>query len=195
MQVVEQQGLKPTPEAEAVYRRWIAVLNDEFTRHQGMDRRAEIVRDELHQLYLGRPHGGRMNATLTSELATNVLAETFDPRNATLRAEYEAGIDPVRFAPVKPLIWFWLMFDRSPLGLNTWLGLKFRCMLGHHIFAHMGKGVKVYRNVEFTFGYNVTLEDNCVLRRGVYLDDRDPLRVRPETDVAEGTRLEPAAGV
>jgi inactivated superfamily I helicase len=49
---------QPQPEAEEIYRRWIAHLDEEFTRHQAADRRAEIVRDQLYQLYLGRPHGG-----------------------------------------------------------------------------------------------------------------------------------------
>jgi acetyltransferase-like isoleucine patch superfamily enzyme len=195
MGTTEQRELKPTPEAEALYRKWISHLGDEFTRHQSADRRAEIVRDELNQLYLGRPHGGRMNTTLSSEWATNVLTETFDPRNATLRSEYYEGIDVAKFAPRKPLIWFWQMFDRSPLGLNTWLGLHFRCMLAHHIFGSLGKGVKIYRNVEFTYGYNVKVEDNCVIHRGVYLDDRDEILLRAGTDVVEGTRVEPSVPV
>jgi hypothetical protein len=189
----QQRELKPTPEAEALYRRWISHLNEEFGRHQSVDRRSEIVRDELHQLYLGRPHGGRMNVTLSSELGTNVLTETFDPRNATLRSEYYEDVDPAKFALRKPLIWFWLMFDRSPLGLNLWLGLRFRCMLGHHIFASLGKGVKIYRNVDFTYGYNLTIEDNCAIHRGAYLDDRKPIVLREGTNVGEGERVEPPA--
>jgi len=47
----------PTLEAEEVYRRWLQFLDDEFTRHCLPERRAEIVRDQLYQLYLGRPHG------------------------------------------------------------------------------------------------------------------------------------------
>ena len=185
----QQRELKPTPEAEALYRRWVSHLNDEFTRHQNVDRRSEIVRDELHQVYLGRPHGGRLNMTLSSELATNVLAESFDPRNATLRSEYLSEIDMAQFALRKPLIWFWQMFDRSPLGLNLWLGLKMRCMLGHHIFASLGKGVKIYRNVEFTFGYNVTVEDDCTILRGAYLDDVKEIHLPAGTTVAEGQRV------
>ena len=57
---------KPMPEAEAIYRRWLAHLHAEFTRHTGCTRRSEIVRDELHMILLGRPHGGRMNASLIS---------------------------------------------------------------------------------------------------------------------------------
>jgi len=80
--------LKPTAEAESTYRRWLAQLNEEFTRHQTVDRRSEIVRDELYQMYLGRPHGGRTSVTLTSELASHALTECFDPRNVTLEPEY-----------------------------------------------------------------------------------------------------------
>ena len=190
MGTTEQRELKPTPEAEALYRRWVSHMNDEFTRHQSVDRRAEIVRDELNQMYLGRPHGGRMNVALSSELATNVLAESFDPRNATLRSEYYEDIDAAKFAVRKPLIWFWQMFDRSPLGLNLWLGLRFRCMLGHHIFGKLGKGVKIYRNVDFTYGYNLTIGDNCVIHRGAYLDDRRQIVLSEGTVVAEGERVE-----
>ena len=43
MPVHEYRELKPTPEAEAIYRRWLANLNEEFTRHQSPDRRSEIV--------------------------------------------------------------------------------------------------------------------------------------------------------
>src|SRR5271167_2885761 len=104
MPVQNYRELKPTPEAEAIFRRWLSLLNEEFTRHQSVDRRSEIVRDELYQLYLGRPHGGRMNTTLSSELTTNVLSETFNPRNATLRSKYYNDIDAKKFALRKPLI-------------------------------------------------------------------------------------------
>jgi acetyltransferase-like isoleucine patch superfamily enzyme len=177
--------LKPTPEAEAIYRRWIANLNEEFTRHQSFEMRSEIVRDELYQIYLGRMHGGRVNNNLTSELATNVLTESFDPRNATLEPEYYGDIDAEKYALRKPLIWFWQMFDRSPLGLNHWLGFKFRCMLGRHIFKHMGKGVKIFHNVEFTFGYNLTIEDNCTIHKNVMLDDRGEIILHANSSVSD----------
>lgn len=177
--------LKPTPEAEALYRRWLAHLNDEFTKHQSVDRRSEIVRDELYQLYLGKPHGGRMNAMLDSELGTNVLHECFDPRNVTLEPEYYGDIDAEKYAVRKPLIWFWQMFDRSPLGLNHWLGFKFRCMLGHHIFRHMGKGVKIFHNVEFTYGYNLTIEDNCTIHKNVMLDDRGGIIIHEGSSISD----------
>jgi acetyltransferase-like isoleucine patch superfamily enzyme len=179
------RDLKPTPEAEALFRRWLAHLNEEFTRHQSVDRRSDIVRDELYQMYLGKPHGGRMNALLDSELGTNVLTETFDPRNVTLEPEYYGDIDAEKYAVRKPLIWFWQMFDRSPLGLNHWLGFKFRCMLGHHIFRHMGKGVKIFHNVEFTYGYNLTIEDNCTIHKNVMLDDRGGIVIHEGSSISD----------
>jgi acetyltransferase-like isoleucine patch superfamily enzyme len=185
MPIHSYRELKPTPEAEAIFRRWLSNLNEEFTRHQSVDRRSEIVRDELTQLFLGRPSGGRKQATLTSELATNVMAESFDPRNATLEPEYYGDIDAEKYAIRKPLIYFWMMFDRSPAGLNHWLGYRFRCMLGRHIFRHLGKGVKIFHNVEFTYGYNLTIGDNCVIHKNVLLDDRGEIILHNGTSISD----------
>jgi len=162
----------PQPEAEDVYRRWLAYLDDEFTRHQAAERRAEIVRDQLFQLYLGRPHGGKLNFTLTSELPLNVLQLSLDPGNITLESQQFPDVDPERFAASKPLLWFWQMFDRSPIGLNHWLGIRFRCMLGRHLFAKMGKSVRIEHGVELTYGYNLCIEDNVIVRQRAMLDDR-----------------------
>jgi acetyltransferase-like isoleucine patch superfamily enzyme len=168
---------QPLPEAEEIYRRWIAHLDEEFTRHQAAERRAEIVRDQLYQLYLGRPHGGKLNFTLTSELPMNVQQLSLDPGNVTLEAEHYADIDRERFARSKPLLWFWQMFDRSPIGLNHWLGVRFRAMLGRHLFAHIGKGVRIGYGIELTYGYNLTLEDRVIIRQRALLDDRAAIRI------------------
>jgi acetyltransferase-like isoleucine patch superfamily enzyme len=167
----------PQPEAEEVYRRWISFLDEEFTRHQAAERRAEIVRDQLFQLYMGRPHGGKLNFTLTSELPLNVLQLSLDPGNVTLEAEHFPDVDRQRFSTSKPLLWFWQMFDRSPIGLNHWLGIRFRCMLGRHLFAKMGKGVQIGHGVELTYGYNLTIEDGVVVRSRAMLDDRAEIRL------------------
>jgi acetyltransferase-like isoleucine patch superfamily enzyme len=167
--------LKPLPDAEATFTRWIAHLDTEFTRHSRVELRGEIVRDELHQLYLGRPHGGKLNFNMVTELPFNVLQLTLDPRNATLEPEYYSDVDMEKYAVLKPLIWFWRMFDRSPVGLNQWLGFRFRAMLGRHIFQHIGKDVRIFHGVEFSFGYNLTIEDNCTIHKYASLDDRRPI--------------------
>lgn len=178
VQVPPAEIPKPLPEAEAVYRRWLAHLHAEFTRHTSCTRRSEIVRDELHMIIMGRPHGGRMNASLISELPMAVLAESFDPRNVTLPAEMDLYTDRERFGPLKPLLWFWRGFDRSILGANLWLGLRFRAMLGQHIFAGIGKNVRIYRDVVFERGYTLTFADDAVVRPGVRIDDADARTIR-----------------
>ncbi len=135
------------------------------------------MREQLHQLYLSAPGGAKLNFTLITELPTNVLQLSLDPRNSTLAPEYESGVDPKKYAERKPLIWFWLMFDRSPVGLNLWLGFRFRAMLARHIFEHIGNNVSLYPGIEFTFGYNLSLEDDCTILPGAVLDDRKPLRI------------------
>jgi acetyltransferase-like isoleucine patch superfamily enzyme len=167
----------PAPEAEEVYRRWLQFLDDEFTRHRSPERRNEIVRDQLYQLYLGRPHGGKLNLTLTSELPGNVVSLSLDPENVTLESGYFADADRDRFNERKPLLWFWQMFDRSPVGLNHWLGLRFRCMLGRHIFAQMGSGVKIYHGVDLTYGYNLSIDDGVTIRQRVLLNDRGGITI------------------
>jgi acetyltransferase-like isoleucine patch superfamily enzyme len=162
----------PAPEAEEVYRRWLQFLDDELARHSSPERRCEIVRDQLHQLYLGRPHGTKSSISLTSELPGTILALSLDPANVTLEAEYFPDTDRERYATRKPLLWFWKMFDRSPIGLNHWLGLRFRCMLGRHIFDQLGAGVKIYHGVDLTLGYNLSIGDGVTIRQGALLNDR-----------------------
>ena len=181
----QYREIEPTREAKEVFIRWIEYLDDEFSRHQSVTLRGEIVRDNLHQLLLGRPHGGRLNFTLATELPFNVLELSLDPANVTLEPEYYGDIDPDRYALVKPLAWFWRMFDRSPVGLNHWLGFRFRSMLGKHIFKSIGRNVKIYHGVEFTFGYNLTLEDDVIIHNHVLLDDRGELVIRKGASISE----------
>jgi acetyltransferase-like isoleucine patch superfamily enzyme len=179
----------PTPEAEEVFRRWVRFLDEEFYRHRSPERRSEIVRDQLHQLYLGRPHGTKSNVALTSELPGNVLSFSLDPENVTLDAEYFTDVDPVEYAIRKPLIWFWKMFDRSPIGLNVWLGLRFRCMLARHIFDHMGSGVKIHHGVDLTYGYNLSIDDGAVVHQGVLLHDRGGIKVGKNAIIGSFARI------
>jgi acetyltransferase-like isoleucine patch superfamily enzyme len=177
MATTQSTAPHPAAEAEEVYRRWLQFLDDEFIRHGSPERRAEIVRDQLYQLYLGRPHGGKLNLTLTSELPGNILGLALDPENVTLEAEHFADINRERYLRRKPLIWFWQMFDRSPIGLNHWLGIRFRAMLGRHIFDHLGAGVRMYQGIEFTYGYNLHIEDGVTIRQGALLNDRGGITI------------------
>ncbi|MEO6878254.1 MAG: acyltransferase, partial [Gemmatimonadaceae bacterium] len=62
--------------------------------------------------------------------ATRLALASMDPRNITLEPEYYGDCIDERFQRVKPLLWLWYSFDRSPLGgQNVWLGIELRRML------------------------------------------------------------------
>jgi acetyltransferase-like isoleucine patch superfamily enzyme len=177
--------LEPTREAKEVFERWIDYLDREIGKHTKASLRQELVLDNLHQMMLGSPKGGRLNFNLDSELPFNVLQLSLDPKNITLEPEYYGDVDVDRYAAIKPLIYFWQMFDRSPLVLNHWLGFRFRAMLGKHIFKSIGKNVKIFHEVEFSFGYNLTIEDDCVIHRNVILDDRGEIIIKKGTSISD----------
>ncbi len=177
--------LEPSREAREVFERWIAFLDREIGRHKKAALREELVLDNLHQLQLGTPKGGRLNFNLNSELAYNVLQLSLDPKNITLEPEYYGEVDQEKYAERKPLIYFWQMFDRSPIALNHWLGFRFRAMLAKHIFKSVGSNVKIFHGVEFSFGYNLTIEDDCVIHRYVILDDRGEIVIKKGTSISD----------
>src|SRR5256885_7208576 len=177
----EYRPVTPTAEAEQTFLSWIDRLDQEFM-NRDPEHRCLVVRDALHQLYLGRPYSPPDAA---GPLAAQALVHTFDPRNATLEPEYYGDVDPVRYAERKPLIWFWMMYDRSPVGLNHWLGFRLRAMLARHIFKHIGKNVKIFHGVEFSFGYNLTVEDNCTIHKYVLLDDRGEIVIHQGCSVSD----------
>lgn len=182
----QYRELEPSREAKEVFTHWIDYLDSEIVRHNSPALRGDLVRDNLHQLLLGVPYnGGRLNFSLATELPFNTLQLSLHPANVTLEPEYYGDIDAERYACIKPLIWFWQMFDRSPVGLNHWLGFRFRAMLGKHIFKSIGKNVKIFHGVEFSFGYNLTIEDDCVIHKYVMLDDRGELILRKGTSISD----------
>jgi len=177
----EYRPLTPTPAAEKNFLAWIEKLDHEF-ENRDPDHRSDVVRDALHQIYLGSANESPKPA---AALGTQALLDSFDPRNVTLEPEYYGDVDPAKYAERKPLIWFWMMYDRSPLGLNHWLGFRMRAMLARHIFKHCGKNVKFFHGVEVSFGYNLVIEDNCTIHKFVLLDDRGELIIHSGSSVSD----------
>jgi len=132
-----------------------------------------VVRDALAQLYLGREiaHDEVVRDPKTPP-AIRALVATFDPRNATMEAEYYREIDLEKWARVKPLLWFWQMFDHSPVGRNVRLGTQMRYMLAKRIFKRCGEKVRIFHEVELSFGYNLTVGNGVTIHRNVLIDDR-----------------------
>jgi acetyltransferase-like isoleucine patch superfamily enzyme len=175
----EYRNLQPTPDAKKTFEDWIRRLDSEF-QNRDPEYRSRVVRDTLHEIYLNQAF-----TSSNGSLAQNSLTHGFDPRNATLEPEYYGDVDPAKYAERKPLIWFWMMYDRSPLGLNHWLGFRMRAMLAKHVFKFCGQNVKIFHGVEFTFGYNLTVEDNCTIHKYVLLDDRGELIIHQGSSISD----------
>jgi len=171
MPVFQYRDLRLTPDAEHLYTEWLASLDASFTRDTTYEARSEIVRDTLR--------------TILPQSASTIVRAALDPRNITLEPEYYGDMDPERYYPRKPLIWLWLQFDASPLGPNQWLGERLRQMLGRHIFAHMGQRVRIFQHVQFSFGYNLEIGDDCWIHRHVLLDDRGGIILHERTSISD----------
>jgi len=174
----EYRNLGPTPAAQKAFLDWIELLDSEFA-NPDPDHRSNVVRDALQGLY------NAQEVAAGTSLSRQVLTHSLDPRNATLEPEYYGDVDPAKYAERKPLIWFWMMYDRSPVGLNHWLGFRMRAMLSKHVFKHCGKNVKIFHGVEVSFGYNLTVEDNCTIHKYVLLDDRGELIIRQGSSISD----------
>ena len=168
------------PHADRAYERWLAGLNEAIA-DPSTDRN-DLCRDILTELY----YPGLRDAD-PEELPETVriaLLQT-DPRNITLEAEYYADIDPDRYYRVKPLLWLWEMFDKSILGENVDLGVRFRRMLAKHIFKSCGANFKCFHFVKFSYGYNMEVGDGVVVHRHVLLDDRGGIRIGNGASIAD----------
>jgi acetyltransferase-like isoleucine patch superfamily enzyme len=118
--------------------------------------------------------------------ATRIALRALDPRGVTLEPEYYADVDQARFARVKPLLWLWYSFDRSAAGgQNVDLGVRFRRVLAPHVFARCGRNFKCFQHVEFSFGYNLEVGDDCVIHRHVLLDDRGGIRLGNRVSISD----------
>jgi acetyltransferase-like isoleucine patch superfamily enzyme len=177
----EYRVLNPTSAAEKAFLGWIDRLDHQFA-NRDPQYRSDVVRNELHELYLGHPYTAPNG---NAPLAEQVLIHSFDPRNATLEPESYGDVDAAKYAERKPLIWFWMMFDRSPAGLNHWLGHRVRAMIARHVLKHCGKNVKIFHGVEVSFGYNLTIEDNCTIHKYVLLDDRGEIIIHEGSSVSD----------
>lgn len=172
MALLPLKKLAPAPGAKIVDA-WLEQLADQLaqddTDHSAMCRKAlcEIVYPEY-----ARDWETAVNDE-SLPLGTRAALLALDPRNVTLEPEYYADCDQQRFQRVKPLLWLWYSFDRTPLGgQNVDIGVRLRRMLAPRIFKRCGENFKAFQHVEFSFGYNMDVGDDVVVHRHVLLDDR-----------------------
>ena len=163
----------PDSPSRSVATEWLDVLGSSLAEPDAD--RALICRQTLTDLF--HPQFSENWETAIEDAAlpavTRLSLAAMDPRNITLEPEYYGECDDSRFQRVKPLLWLWYSFDRSPVaGQNVWLGIELRRLLAKHIFKRCGENFKAFHNVEFSFGYQMEVGDNVVVHRNVLLDDR-----------------------
>jgi len=162
------------------YARWVGEVGDRLD-DPAVDHN-ELVREILTGLY----YPDYLDADPREvPPATRIALLQMDPRNITLEPEYYQEIDVERYARVKPLQWLWEMFDKSVVGENVHLGVKFRRLLAGHIFGRVGRNFKAFHFVKFSFGYNLEVGDDVVIHRYVLLDDRGGIRIGNGSSIAD----------
>ena len=174
------------PEAAArVYDPWLEEIEGRLADPQ-CDR-YRLCREVLFDLlYPGIGDYEEWVADPKTPPASKAAALALDPHNITLEPEYYHEIDREPYARVKPLLWLWQSFDRSPLGGgNVDVGVRLRRILARHIFARCGENFKSFQFVEFSCGYNMEVGDNVVVHRHVLLDDRGGIVLGNRASVAD----------
>ncbi|MFY9549736.1 MAG: acyltransferase [Thermoanaerobaculia bacterium] len=178
------RDFKIGPEGEGLFPRFVERLAEQLD-DPALDRNV-VVRSALAELYLGGSvDHEEVLADPAVAPARKTLVASFDPRNATLEAEYYREIDLQKWKPVKPLLWFWQMFDHSPVGRNVRLGTQLRYMLAQRVFKKCGKAVRIFHEVEFSFGYNLTVGDGVTIHRNVLIDDRGEVILGDDVSVSD----------
>lgn len=167
-------------ETDAAYDEWLRRI-DRTLSDPECDR-YELCRSILTDLYYPR-YADADPADLPE--ATRIALLQMDPRNITLEPEYYDEIDEERYYRVKPLIWLWEMFDKSPLGENVHLGVRFRRLLAKRIFRRCGRNFKAFHFVKMSFGYNLEVGDDVVVHRHVLLDDRGGIRIGDNASISD----------
>jgi acetyltransferase-like isoleucine patch superfamily enzyme len=177
--------LTPHSDSDRVLSRWLGELEERLT-DPACDR-SRLCRDTLYDTWY--PGAGRYEDVLNdpeTSLATRSALVSLDPQVITLEPEYYHEIDHEQYARVKPLLWLWQSFDRSPLGGgNVDLGVRLRRLLAQHVFRRCGRNFKCFQFVEFSFGYNMEVGDDVVVHRHVLLDDRGGIVLGSRVSIAD----------
>jgi acetyltransferase-like isoleucine patch superfamily enzyme len=171
----------PLPDATVTaYDRWLGGIDEELSSPD-CDRYA-LCKRVLMEIYFPQYIGVDPN---TLPEGTRVALLQMDARNVSREPEYYGEIDREKYDRVKPLLWLWEMFDNSPLGENVHLGVLFRRLLARRIFRSCGKNFKAFRQVKFSYGYNMEVGDNVVVHRHVLLDDRGGIQIGSSVSISD----------
>ena len=65
------------------------------------------------------------------------------------------------------------------------LGTQMRYMLAQRVFRKCGKKVRIFHEVEFSFGYNLTVGDGVTIHRNVLIDDRGEVVIGDDASISD----------
>jgi acetyltransferase-like isoleucine patch superfamily enzyme len=147
--------------------------------------RNELARDTLLAWTYPGLDGEEVLADPTARPALKAAVASCDPRNITLEPEYYLELDPERYYPRKPLIWLWMCFDRGAFGQNVRFGTELRALLAQFVFGRCGERVRIFQDVQVSFGYNLTVGDDVILHRNVLLDDRGEIVIEDGVSISD----------
>jgi len=173
-------------EAEAGVSAFIEEVDDRLASEEDTCR---VVTDVLVDLFGDRDAYERWQDGETVSAAERVRLQSYDPCNATLESEYYAEKDEERFEDSKYLQWLWRQFDATPLADNVAFALRFRNMLGKHLFAECGDDCRFFKGISFTYGHNIGIGDNVVIHDDVHLDDRGKLTIGDRVSISDDTHV------
>jgi len=179
----------PALPVAGVAEQWLESIDADLK--SGADRRA-LCRRTLCEIAYPQFASNWDTAVVDPKLpaATRLALSALDPCNVTLEPEYYAECDDARFQKVKPLLWLWYSFDRTPLGgQNVELGVRLRRVLAPYIFKRVGENFKAFQYVEFSLGNNVSISDyaNIYSHTHSIVDQRDVTDAMTRLD--DGVRI------
>jgi acetyltransferase-like isoleucine patch superfamily enzyme len=62
-------------------------------------------------------------------------------------------------------------------------------MLAQRVFKKCGTGVRIFHEVEFSFGYNMTVGNGVTIHRNVLIDDRDEVTLGNDVSISDYANL------
>jgi len=181
----EYKKLQLSEESARIFDKFLAQFEEKLL-DESTDKN-ELVCETLYRLETG--HHGYQDALSIARDREDFIALTnllsMDPRNSAQEPEYYGDINLTKYARNKPIHWLWTYFDKLPISRNTLFAFQLRRIMGRYMFCHLGENVKLFHNIEFTYGYNLTIEDNVVIHREVMLDDRGSIHIKKDASVSD----------
>jgi len=149
----------------------------------------DVVQGVLIDLFGDRDAYERWQGGEDISPAERVRLQGYDPCNATLESEYYAEKDESKYTRSKYLQWLWRQFDATPMADNVEFALRFRQMLGKHLFASCGDDCRFFKGITFTYGHNIEIGDNTVVHDDVHLDDRGRLTIGERASISDNVHI------